>query len=866
MREKPPKFPFHLVRWICKQGYVEEIEGDMEERFHDNVEVYGRRRARQLYTRDVIKLFRLTLLKDLGGDLRLNHYGMFRHNLLISFRNFLRYKSTFLINLFGLASGLAASILIYLWVNDELTVDKFSEPDSHRHVQVIHSYNTSGTLHTNTNGSTPNPLYEALAKAMPEVAYSFPVKAHPSYHGIATVGDRHLRARYQFVGKGYFNVFPGDFILGDKHKILSDINEVAISKRLATSLFNSPESAIGQIVELKDPGYGGSYLVSGVFNPTHTSSSFDILFSYDLFKEQDLMQWYNSGTQAHLVLKQGIDLVEFNDKIRTFMTRVYKNSEDVLYAQPYAERYLYNRYQNGIPTGGRIAYVRLFSLIALVVLVIACINYMNFSTAKSARRIKEIGVKKAIGARRGTLILQYFGESVLMAFVSLIIASAMVFLLLPQFNLITGKELAISLEPKVLFSIFAITGLTGIVSGIYPALHLSGFGPVAALKGRVKLESQGLFVRKVLVVFQFTITAILIVSVVVIYQQVQYIQTKNLGYHKDHIITFPKEGRLQENFEPFLEEVRSISSVVNASQMYGELPGRISFSQGYKWEGMGAADKRLRFYRIQGGYDLIELLGIKMKAGRTFSKDFSMDKDAIILNQAAVTATGLKNPVGQKFGNYNPNAPTKEVIGVIENFHFQSLQEEVRPFFFSLSDRGNNFLVKIQEGTEKETLEQLEMLYLKFNEGYPFEYRFLDDSYQAIYTSESRISVLSKYFAVMAIAISCLGLLALTAFSIQGRSREIAIRKILGSSASQIVNLLSKDFMVLVFMAMLIALPISYYVLRTWLDGFAYRISLEPIYFILGGILMVSTAWLTILTQTTKSAQINVSESLRTND
>lgn len=789
---------------------------------------------------------------------------MFKHNILISIRSFKRFKSTFFINLLGLASGLASAILIFLWVNDELNTDKFNEVDSHRHVQVIHTYPTSGTYHTNANGSTPNPLFEALAKEMPEVEYAFPVKAHANYKGVLSADDNHVRAKYQFIGKGYFNVFPGVYIHGDKHKALSDKSEIVISEKLAVSLFQSTEKAMGQLVEFKDEGYGGSYIVAGVFDPTsNASAQYDILFSYDLFREADYMQWYNGGTQAHLVLKEEVDLDQFNDKIKSFLKTIAPNWEDILYAQPHAEKYLYGKYENGLPVEGRIVYVKLFSIIALFVLAIACINYMNFSTAKASRRIKEIGVKKTMGARRQSLISQYFGESLFMAFLSLFMAVIIVAILLPQFNEITGKQLTFTLAPNVILSVLAITVFTGIVSGIYPALHLSGFKPVLALKGKLKGDATGLWVRKVLVIFQFAISVTLIVSVIVIYKQVEFIQTANLGYNKDHIITFPKEGKLKESSEAFIAEIKGTSGVLVASQMSGDLPGRVGFSQGYKWKGMDEDKKSLRFYQIRGGYDLIELLGITLKEGRDFSRDFPTDKDAYIFNEAAVRMTNLEDPVGEKIGNFNRNVNQKEVIGVVENFHFQSLQEEIRPFIFSLTERTEKFIVKIQAGTERETIDRIKKVYENFNDGYPFEYKFIDDNYQALYAPEERITALSKYFAGIAIAISCLGLLALTAFSTQRRFKEIAIRKVLGSSSLGIVQLLSRDFILLVLLAILIALPISYYVMRNWLDGFAYRIGLEPMYFIVAGALMVLVAWITIMIQTAKSAQINVSESLR---
>ncbi|OEK03687.1 hypothetical protein BFP97_00990 [Roseivirga sp. 4D4] len=789
---------------------------------------------------------------------------MFRHNILISFRSFSRYKSTFLINLFGLATGLASALLIYLWVNDEINTDRFHEKDSDRHVQVMHSYPTSGSYFTETEGGTPNPLFERLPKDLPEIEYSFPVHAGTSYQGVLSVGDNNLRAKYQFIGKGYFNVFPGDFIHGNKQEILTEKGEVAISESLALSLFGSTEKAIGELVEFRDEYYGGSYIVSGVFKPTRNSSTaFDMLFSYELFRTPDMMQWYNSGTQAHLVLKEGVDLVEFNAKLKSYLSTLSENWKDILYAQPYSERYLYRKYENGVPVEGRIVYVRIFSIIALFVLAIACINYMNFSTANASRRIKEIGVKKAIGASRKALINQYFGESIFMAFLSLAIAMGITLLLLPQFSVITGKELTLELSQNVIVGILSITLFTGVVSGIYPALLLSGFASVIALKGKLKSEAKGLWLRKGLVIFQFAISVTLIVSVIVIYKQVEFIQTTNLGYNKDHIITFKKEGKLKENSEAFFTEVKSISGVVNASQMNGDLPGRIGYTQGLKWEGMSDEDKSLRFYRMSGGYDLIDLLGIKIKEGRDFSKDFPTDKDAYILNEAAISMMNLENPIGQKIGNLNPRAKTKEVIGVVEDFHFQSLQEEVRPFFFSISDRAEKFIVKIQAGTERETIARIGKLYESLNEGYPFEYKFLDDDYQAVYASEERVSLLSKYFAGIAIAISCLGLLALTAFSTQRRFKEIAIRKVLGSSGTGIVRLLSQDFILLVFIAILIALPVSYYLMKNWLNDFAFRIGLDPMYFMIAGVLMMVVAWLTIISQTAKSAKVNVTESLR---
>lgn len=860
----PPRLAQRFLLWFLKDELAEEVLGDLDEKFYTLLEKRSTRRARLHYWYQVVHYLRPFAFKKYHSK-NSNTTAMFKHNLLISFRSFSRFKTTFAINLLGLASGLASALLIYLWVHDEMTMDTFHEQDSDRHVQVIHTYPTSGTYHTSTSGSTPNPLYEALAQQMPEVEYAVPVLAHTNYQGVLSSEGRHERAQYQLIGEGYFKLFPGDFIEGNKHTALSDLGNVAISKNLALSLFQSAEEAMGKTVEFKDKYHGGTYLVTGVFNPSaHASEQYDMLLSYDLYKkDNELMQWYNSGTQAHLVLNEGVDLDEFNAKLKTYLSTLSKNWKDILYAQPYSEKYLYGKYEEGMPQPGRIIYVRLFSIIALFVLVIACINYMNFSTAKASRRVKEIGVKKAIGAARKSLILQYFSESLFMAFLSLVIAMVLVFLLLPQFNDITGKALTFSFSPNVIAAVLAITAFTGLVSGTYPALYLSGFRSVVALKGQFKSDGKGLWIRKGLVVFQFAISVVLIVSVIVIYKQVEFIQTTNLGYEKDHIITFPKEGKLEEDAAPFFAAIRSIPGVQKASQMSGDLPGRISFSQGFKWEGMSKEDKSLRFYRIWGGYDLIELLDIKLKEGRHFSRDFATDKTAVILNETALQMMKLEDPIGQKIGNFNPRANTYEVIGVVEDFHFQSLQEKMKPLLFYVSEQARKFIIKLEAGTERETLARIEEVYKEFNEGYPFEFKFMDDDYQALYAAEERITVLSKYFAGIAIAISCLGLLALTAFSTQRRFKEIAIRKVLGSSNLGIVRLLSGEFIWLVVLAIVIALPISFYLVQRWLENFAYRISLEPVYFVLAGILMLAVAWLTIMSQTAKSAKVNITETLK---
>lgn len=787
---------------------------------------------------------------------------MLRHFIIIFIRSFKRYKAASFINLFGLSVGLSSALLIFLWVNDELNKDQFNEKDSNRHVQVM--VNTPITTGINTSESTPGPLTLVLSNEMPEIEYAVPVVAPRSfYHGILTVGDRFIRAKPQFVGDGYFNVFGSDFLAGLKDRALDERGKIVISDKMAISLFQDVEKAVGETVIFQNKYFDGSYVVTGVFDSrSNASSEFDIMFNFDRFLEgrPNVKKWNNGGVQAHLVLNEGVDIDRFNAKIKDYLTTKVTESRQTLFAQPFADKYLYGSYENGVPVEGRMVYVRLFTIIALFILAIACVNYMNLSTARASRRVKEIGVKKAVGAMRESLVVQHFAESVFMTFLSFILAIGISLLLLPQFNEITGKQLTFDLAPNVIIPVIIITLLTGLISGIYPALYLSGFKPILALKGKFQKGSAALWIRKGLVIFQFTISVILIFSVFVIYKQIEMVQNINLGYTKDHIISFPKDGKLKEDHEAFLLELQGLSGVVHASYLYGDFPSKVSYSDGFQWLDMDKEDLNLRFYSMSGGYDLIELLDIEMKEGRSFSRDYPTDKEGVIINETAAKVMNYEaDPLGQKFYD----GVLRDVVGVVKDFHFLPLQEEIQPLFFVLGESGQNFLVKIQAGTERETIDKVQGLHDQFNPGHPFEYSFIDEDYQALYASEERIAVLSKYFAAIAIAISCLGLLALTAFTTEGRFKEIAVRKVLGASSFGVIQLMSRDFMLLVLISIVIALPIGYYLMEDWLAGFAYHITLGTMYFVATGVFMLLVAWVTILTQVFRSTKVNMSESLR---
>ncbi|MBL0745868.1 ABC transporter permease [Chryseolinea lacunae] len=789
---------------------------------------------------------------------------MLRHNLVIIFRGLVRFKRTFVINLVGLSVGLASALLIFLWVNDELSVDKFHEKNE-RLFQVMTNVPANGGW--NTVVDTPGPLAQTLAEEMPEIEYAAAV-APPNWRGfdgfILTVDKQNIKATGEYAGKDYFQMFSYGLMQGEAKQVLTDKNSIVISDELAMKLFSTTEGLVGKTIAIN---HEREYMVSGVFAKTTTASSvrFDFVLPFDTYL--DVTPWYkewdNFGPHTYLVLREGTDPVAFNAKLKTFFqarNNGDKNAPQLL-ATRYSDNYLHGNFENGVQSGGRIAYVNLFSAIGLFILVIASINFMNLSTAKAAVRTKEVGVKKALGAGRKRLAIQFIGESMLMTLVSLVVAIGLVVLALPQFNIITGKELAFTLTPQLVVALTGITLVTGLVAGSYPAMYLSGFNPVAVLKGKLTTSTGELWVRKGLVAFQFTLSIVLIVSVFVVYKQIEFVQNTNLGYEKDNVIYFEIEGRVKENAETFLSEIKRIPGIQNAASTTSDMTGH-NWSVGLNWEGK-ANDDKARAELMAVNSDFLSTVGLEVKEGRFFSNDFVSDTTRVVVNEAAAKAMGFDNAIGKHVKGLGD----LEIIGVVKDFHLESFHEEVKPQLFVMHRKHfappSLIMARLEAGKEKETLQRLAAFYKTYNPGFPLDYTFLDDEYQALYTSEQRVSALSKYFAGLAILISCLGLFGLAAFTAQRRIKEIGIRKILGSSDFGIVRLLSSDFIRTILVAIVIALPLSYFITHKWLVGFAYRIELEWWFFAGSGCLALLIALFTVALQTVRASRTNPTECLK---
>ncbi len=853
----PPHSVLRFLRWFCREDYLEEIEGNMVELFEQQYE-HSPKKAQWQFFWNVLLHFRPAFIRSFKIQHTQNHRAMIRHNFLLTFRNFKRYKSTFLINLIGLSSGLACALLIFLWVQDELSVDTFHEKDAQL-FQVMQHRVQDGEIVTST--WVPGLTAQTLVEEMPEVEYAVSAFALDRY--TLSVDDKDVQATGQYVGEDFFKLFSFPLQQGDASQVLANRSAIVISETLAMNLFNTTENVVGKTIEWQ---HEEQYQITGIFAdvPQNSSMQFDFVLSFQIFLEDEgwATRWQTSWPETYVLLKPGADVNLLNKKIADLVKRKTNGeiTHRTLFAAPYSKTYLYGNYENGQQAGGRIDYVRLFSVIAVFILLIACINFMNLSTAKASRRLKEVGIKKAVGAGRSSLVFQYFGESTLMAMLSLITAIVLVLLFLPQFNQITGKQLYLYFDASLVLSLLAITLVTGIIAGSYPALYLSAFNPVKVLKGALNKSVGELWARKGLVVLQFTLSIILIVSVFVVYKQIAFAQTKNLGYDKENILYVRRAGWEEDKLETFLAEARKLPGVLRASSMGHDMTGHIAASYGVQWPGKNPDDKT-EFEMMPVNYDMLELLGMEIAAGRTFSRAFSTDTAKVIFNEAAIEHMGFTDPIG-KVITWGDEA--MEIIGVAKDFHFESLHEKIKPIIFWLNPQNTwEIAVKIEAGKEQETINQLQPLFQTFYPGFPFDYQFLDQEYQAQYVAEQRVSTLSRYFAGIAILISCLGLFGLAAFTAERRLKEIGIRKILGASDFGIVRLLSGDFTKMVLVAIVIALPISYFIAQWWLQDFAFHIDLRWWYFAGAGLLALLIAWFTVGLQTVKAARVNPVECLK---
>jgi putative ABC transport system permease protein len=790
---------------------------------------------------------------------------MLKNFFLITARNLLRNKIFSAINILGLALGLVCSMLIFLWVRDERSMDAF-HPNGKYIFQVYERQFFDGKVEASY--PTQGLLAIELKNQIPEVQFASGYE-HASAPGSQSTFEANGKINKMdgaFAGEDFFKLFRFPLLQGNAATSLTTAQSISISRKMAEIFFGSAAKAIGKTLRYENRE---DLQVTSVFEnlPVNSSLQFDFLRSWVAYVKENnwVHNWGNTSPVTFIGLHKDADAVKVESKIKDFILQ-YQPKQEGFYMelglQPFTERYLHSTFKDGHIDGGRIEYVHLFTIIAVFILLIACINFMNLSTARSAKRAKEVSIRKVIGARRSALVNQFIGEAVVITFLSSIIAILLAAIFLPAFNSLTGKQLALPFaQPFFWMQFIGLILLTSLVAGSYPAIFLSSLNPVQVLKTSLKFSAAAIFLRKALVVFQFSLSVILIVAMIVIYRQLDYVQTKNLGYDRDNLLYVPLEGDLVSSYSVFKEEAGKIPGVLSISKMRNS-PTDIEHHTGsISWENKDP-NLTISFADAVVGYDFTKTMNVKLKSGRDFSNLYGTDSLSFIVNETAVNKIDYVNPVGRSitWGNHKG-----KIIGVLEDFHFSSMHKAIEPLIVRLDENWSwgVILVRIKGEKTRQVIEGLENLCKKLNPKFPFAYQFSDDEYDKLYRSEQAVSKLSDYFAFLAIFISCLGLFGLATLTASQRMKEIGVRKVLGASVADILAMLTTNFLKPVVIAILIALPLSKYVMSRWLENFAYKIDIEWWMLAAAATAAITIAFLTVALQALQAALSNPVKNLR---
>ncbi|UJH69164.1 ABC transporter permease [Allomuricauda sp. SCSIO 65647] len=788
---------------------------------------------------------------------------MFKNYIKIAWRNIIKNKVLSILNIIGLATGLLCSLLIYLWVSDELAVDNY-----HENIDRLYSVYQRQIFEGRVDAfySTPALLYKELKNKIPEIEKAAPT----SWRGSKTFAykDKTFRQEGFHVGDDYFDMFSYDFLEGTVASVMDSPDNIAISEEMAQLFFGSVENAIGKSITYEN---SRPLQVSAVLKDASPANSkkADFFVHWDIFLEEN--SWApditNSGPPTFIMLKENSDVAVVQTKIKDFLTP-YRTEEDANFTvelglQPYGESYLHNGFENGIISGGRIENVRIFGFIAFFVLLIACINFMNLASASSIKRAKEVGVRKSLGAKKGSLISQFLGEALLLSLIGTILSLLLVSLLLPMFNELAGKDLSLlRLSPLSWSGIFGIALLTGFVSGSYPAFVLSSFKAIDTFKSNGNANASSQWVRKGLVVFQFALTVILISGMLITSRQINYIQHENFGFDRHNVVAFIFQGDSTHTFAGLKERVLQLPGVESVSITDA---GPMQISNGFDdvvWTGKPDNDPTI-FMSMAVGSDFAEAWGTELLVGSDFADDRVADNSGYIINETALKIMGLEDPIGKPLAMWGREG---EIVGVMKDFPVNTLKSTIPPLIIRNGEYLNRgaVLARINPINVAQTVEALENVYAQILPEIPFQYIFTDAWYNDMYRSETVFFRLSQYFSLMAIFISCLGLFGLVIFSAQQRVKEIGIRKVLGASVSKITSLLIKDFLKLVVIGIVIGFPVAWYFMDKWLTNYEYRIDMPWWAFGLAGVLVIAIALLTVSFKSISAAMTNPVNSLRT--
>jgi putative ABC transport system permease protein len=839
-----PRIPYWLIKHIYTSEYADSYSGDIEEEFADIQKCQGSAKAKSWIWFHAIAAIPRWMQQSIAGGIM-----MFKNYFKIAIRSFFRHKAYTFINAAGLAIGIACCILIMLWVQDELSYDRFHENADDLYVATF------------SNGSkvTPTALAPYLKEEYPEVVQT------SRYSGL---GKDLLKFKdkkiYQeggvMVDPGFLKMFTIPFLTGDPEAALEDPESIILSEEVAKKLFGTSDP-IGQTLTYN---ISIDMKVTGVFEdyPANSHMSFKYILpnALALKYNKNFNTWEVNNIRTYVQLRKNTAVQSIDAKISNVVEKHRPQDKRALSLQPITRVHL-NPFND---TGGTILYVYLFSALAFFILLIACINFINLTTARSSNRAKEVGIRKTVGAFRIHLIRQFFIESFMLTLIASGLAMGLVLLFLPMFNNLTGKNFTweLIIQQAIVIGILGIVFLTVVLSGSYPSFVLSRFQPVKVLKGNRLTGTKGSIFRKVLVVLQFSLSVFLILGTLMIFRQVHYLRKHDVGYNRENIVYFGIGTRFRDNFETIKTELLSNPNILNAT-LTDIAPYRWQTNAGYgdvHWQ--GKTDQQVKMVMMIVDYDYLDTFGLKMAQGRFFSKEYSTDaSDAYVVNQAAVRAMEMDDPIGKELRVWDLK---KRIIGVVQDYNFESLHNEIIPMVMRIDPQAYyQACVRISPHGIPDTLAFLENKWKKIYPKYPFEYHFLDETIENHYRSEQAVGKIVSVFTALALFISCLGIFGLSSYTAEQRTKEIGIRKVLGATVPSIIKHISKEFFLLVVIANVIIWPLAHFFINRWLQTFAYRIGIDWWTFVLTGTAVLVVSLSTVSWQIIRAATANPVDSLR---
>ncbi|SFE99869.1 ABC transporter permease [Spirosoma endophyticum] len=868
--ESPPQWADRLLGWFCTPHKLEEILGDLHEEFAYQVDRVGVQRARQLYVQEVLGFIHIFPSKQTTDSVFftfLLHPDMLANYLKIALRTLWKNKVYSGINVAGLAIGLAACLAIGLYILDEFTYDRFNTHYDSIYRIVENQKQASGIYNV---AVTPGPLAATLTKDFPDVLQTTRVGR---WSGALTQGRKAVEADNMFfVDPAFFSLFTYPLVLGNVNNVFLSPDEVIISESMAERFFGTNWASTAILGKPFKLNSDHTLTLAGVVKnpPEHSHLQFDVLLPFKYLEQYDewSMKWNSNSYHTYIRLRPETNLVSFTDKIQLQIKRYANESGTTLELQPLRDIYLKSTFDFQTDWGKRsnMLYVRIFLTVGLIVLLIAVVNFINLATARASQRAREVGVRKTIGAQRSSLVVQFLGESFLLT--SLAVAGALLLMqsLLPLFNSLSDKSLTLPYQDvRFWFFLLGLTVFVSLLTGLYPAFFLSSFRPARVLKGVFTIKTGQTF-RQSLVVGQFALSIVLAIATVVIYQQLNFIQTKKLGFDKSQLLYVRLKGDLRAKALAIKQDIQRLPGVANVSTTTSNLVDVMN-SGTIEWQGQTPKDEFL-ITNMNVDADFMKTTGMSLAAGRNFSAQITSDTSSklgsYLINESAAKRMGWTpaSALGKTIKFWGMDG---KVVGVLRDFHFRPLRVVIEPFIFRFrpKDYYFNLLIKTQPNAVQRTLSDIGSVYKTYDATFPISYGFVDQDLNTQYRTEQRTGQIVLYFSILAILVSCLGLFGLTTFTTEQRIKEIGMRKVLGASVSSIVTLLSKDFVKLVLIAILIASPVAWWASKIWLQDFVYKIDVEWWVFALVGGLSISIALLTVGFQSVKAALMNPVKSLR---